>query len=412
MDMDMLKTDVEKFNFIEDDRLCDKGFSADVKKEIYRFPSILLLDICIVSECAESTSWESLEALAHSGKISQDLFESMKFLLAAATYIRLSTYLHHDSHDDRMALSPQSIHVRYLLGDAYSNTGQYEKAEQCFLQVLQVEYDKTSAEPLTDYSGNPLTTDCDIQDKVDLMSAAPPEDRLVMITHNTPSIIAYLVSLGNVYRLQKKYSTAEAYFMKALQFIRYLYGDEAAVQPAADTLNNNAAYFNDMKQCDKAEDYSLQALTVYRQISHRADRVDIANTLSNLAINYNRMEQYYKAEDYYLQALSMKRQFSNGAVSVEIAQTLYNIALNYSDKKQYNKAEDYYLQALTVYKQISHGSDSVDIAGTLYNLGVSYAAVGENIKSREVRRQALDIYMRLDPLNPNIVALDHQLQLS
>ena len=88
-----------------DGRLYAKGFCADVKKEIYRFPSILLLDICIVCECAESTSWKSLEALAHSGSMSKDLFESLKFLLAAATYIRLSTYLHHDSHDDRMALS-------------------------------------------------------------------------------------------------------------------------------------------------------------------------------------------------------------------------------------------------------------------------------------------------------------------
>ena len=430
-----------------------------------------------------------MEALAHSGTISQDLFGSLKFLLAAATYIRLSTYLHHDSHDDRMALSqklnagiakaselpkssqrwflpselftalctnmmplkqciqeenfdcqhlsqfsvksdswwthvetlyysgnetqaltllkqrcadlwinpvksalqlhsslPHSVYhtlfilsetlywcrqyraalqlyqymtdhnisdkmwriadcqsrlgddnkaieilnsitdasgkVYYSLGHAYKNTGQYDKAEQNFLQSLQIEYNNTSAEPLTDYNGYPLTTDC----YVDLMSAASPEDRLTMITHITPNIITRLVSLGDVYSDQKKYSTAEAYYMKSLHFIYDLYGEEAAVPNAT--------------------------------------------------------------------------------------KALFNLAINYRHMKQYNKAEDYCLQALTIYRQISHGADSVDIARTLYDLGINYAAAGDNIKSREVWRQAVDIYMTLDPGSPRIKKLIRALHKS
>ena len=124
------------------------------------------------------------------------------------------------------------------------------------------------------------------------------------------------------------------------------------------------------------------------------------------------MEQYNKAEDYYLHALSVYRQISQGADSEDIADTLNTLAINYQHMEQYNKAEDYYLQALTVYRQISQGADSVDIADTLYNLGYNYAAAGDNIKSREVWRQALDIYMRLDPQNPIIEKLDYQLHLS
>ena len=51
MDMKMLKTDARKFNYAPYKSLYQKGFNADVKKELYRYPSILLLDICIVSEC-------------------------------------------------------------------------------------------------------------------------------------------------------------------------------------------------------------------------------------------------------------------------------------------------------------------------------------------------------------------------
>ena len=613
MNMNMLKTDARKFNFVPDDRLRERGFNVDVKKELYRFPSILLLDICIVCECAESTSWETLEALAQSGKVSQDLCKALKFLLAAATYIRLSTYLHHDSHDDRIALTqtltdakakienngsaqrwflpcelfstictimiplkqciqeksfdhqqlaqlsvksdpwwthvttlyysgnytqalsvlkerctdlcinpvesvlqlfsslPYSIYyavfitsetllwcgeyraalqlyqymndnnisdermriagcllslgdnnkaieiltsIKYIsdsvylsLGNAYESTCQHEKAELCYLQALQVEYNKTSAEPLTDYYGNPLTTDCDIQDKVNLMSAASPEDRFTMITHITPGIIACLVSLGSIYRKQKKYSTAEAYYMKSLQFIHDLYGEGAAVIYAAHTLSNLAGNYRDMKQYKNAEDYYLQALSIYRQISKGDDSLRIAETLANLADNYNDMKKYNKAADYYLQVLSMFRQISQGADSMEIAKTLNNLGRNYSYMKQYNKAEDYYLQALSMNSQISQGADSVDIhvattlnnlannyrhmehydkaekyylralsryrkisqgaysvdiANTLCNRGNNYHSVGNEIRAREVWAQALDIYIRLDPSNPTI----------
>ena len=87
-----------------------------------------------------------------------------------------------------MSIMDKSDGVYLSLGHAYRNTGQYEKAEQCYLQALQIEYNNTAVDPLTDYYGNPLTTDCDIDDKVDLMSAASPEDRLIMVTHNTPNI--------------------------------------------------------------------------------------------------------------------------------------------------------------------------------------------------------------------------------
>ena len=65
------------------------------------------------------------------------------------------------------------------------------------------------------------------------------------------------------------------------------------------------------------------------------------------------MEQYNKAEDYFLQALTVYRQISQGADSVDIADTLYNLGYNYAANEQYKKAEEYYLQAQTVYIQLS-----------------------------------------------------------
>ena len=48
------------------------------------------------------------------------------------------------------SITDKSDDVYYSLGHAYNNTGQCDKAEQNFLQALQIEYNKTLAEPLTD----------------------------------------------------------------------------------------------------------------------------------------------------------------------------------------------------------------------------------------------------------------------
>ena len=110
--MKMLTTDAEKFNFVPDEKLSAKGYSADVKKEIYRFPSILLLDVCIVGGSIEGSSWESLELLERQIRLSQDVSERLKLLLASASYIRLASYLFHNSQDDRMSLAQ---HQRSIL---------------------------------------------------------------------------------------------------------------------------------------------------------------------------------------------------------------------------------------------------------------------------------------------------------
>ena len=66
--------------------------------------------------------------------------------------------------------------------------------------------------------------------------------------------------------------------------------------------------------------------------------LDAAHALRNLAINYTEMEQYDKADDYHLQALSMYKQMSQNACSAEVAKALNNLAGNYRHMKQSHKA--------------------------------------------------------------------------
>lgn len=76
INMTMLKSDVKKFNFVPDSMLVGlKGLTADVKKQVYRFPSIFLLDIKILLNSMAGTSWQALESLIRERQISQHLGE-------------------------------------------------------------------------------------------------------------------------------------------------------------------------------------------------------------------------------------------------------------------------------------------------------------------------------------------------
>lgn len=105
VNQEMLETDVRKFNFKPSYELYCKGFAADVKRELYRFPSILLLDISIVTQTVADSSWASLMALGHEAQISESLYSALRILLAAAAYMRLAAYLYHDSQDDRVSVA-------------------------------------------------------------------------------------------------------------------------------------------------------------------------------------------------------------------------------------------------------------------------------------------------------------------
>ena len=101
----MLKSDIAKFDFKPSSELEDKGYTLNVKKDIFRFPSILLLDLAIVHDTSCSMSWDVPSNMQQSGCLSKNMAEMFCFILATACYVRLEVYLHHDSHDDRVSVA-------------------------------------------------------------------------------------------------------------------------------------------------------------------------------------------------------------------------------------------------------------------------------------------------------------------
>lgn len=105
VNFEMLQNDMKKFDFKPSRELHKKGYTVDVKDEIYRFPSLMLYDLSIVFDCIGDSVWETVESLTRNKHISEFMKSSILFQLACACYVRLSTYLYHDSHDDRASVA-------------------------------------------------------------------------------------------------------------------------------------------------------------------------------------------------------------------------------------------------------------------------------------------------------------------
>ena len=106
MSIAMFEDDALRHNFRPDSGLNDKGYLIEAKRELHKYPSILIYNISIVLEFCELNSWDTLIGLHREGLISDSIHESLSFLLACSCYVRLATYLFHDSHDDRLCVLP------------------------------------------------------------------------------------------------------------------------------------------------------------------------------------------------------------------------------------------------------------------------------------------------------------------
>ena len=98
----MIVKDMENYNYRPTNAIV-LGQKMQVKPEIYRYPSLLLLNLRIIYRLKTESTWKTIKAIPKIGihfKFSDCLFH----LFAVSLLIRLKLYLHHDSQCERMSL--------------------------------------------------------------------------------------------------------------------------------------------------------------------------------------------------------------------------------------------------------------------------------------------------------------------
>ena len=83
------------------------GFSMQVKPDVYRFPSLLVLNLKIMFNLKSTSTWGSIEELSQEHAIISKQSRNLKCALAMSMLIRLASYLHHGTQCEQMSLLKQ-----------------------------------------------------------------------------------------------------------------------------------------------------------------------------------------------------------------------------------------------------------------------------------------------------------------
>ncbi|MGK7940457.1 MAG: tetratricopeptide repeat protein [Crocosphaera sp.] len=214
------------------------------------------------------------------------------------------------------------------------------------------------------------------------------------------SLASSLNNLAELYHFQGRYSDADPLYLKALELITILLGDNHP--DVATSLNNLAGLYKSQGRYSDAKPLYLQALELRKKLLGD-NHPDIATSLNNLAGLYYYQGRYSDAESLYLQTLELCKQVL-GDNHPDVASSLNNLAELYRFQGRYSDAELLYLQALELCKQVL-GDHHPHVATSLNNLALLYKSQGRYSDAEPLYLQAINILReRLGDNHPNTQA--------
>ncbi|AEE53809.1 CHAT domain-containing protein [Haliscomenobacter hydrossis] len=242
----------------------------------------------------------------------------------------------------------------YYLGNVYYHMGDnYERAEQCYLEVKAIEEYTVGVNSL-EYAGilNALGMlyirmgNYDTSEKNFLESLKIREQKL-----GKENIIysGTLNNLGIVYSAKKKYEEAERFHKSNVEIITKVLGKDNP-QYAGGIMNIASVYL----KLGKHRDAELLFLESKRILENAADYSKIPSYMSCMEFLgelYYAMEKYDLAEQYHLIAKELRGK-ELGTEHLSYQMSLANLSLLYWAKKDYVKAVSYLTDAASMRRQL------------------------------------------------------------
>lgn len=361
--IEMLRGDINKFNFSPDLRLRNQAYTVDVKRQLFRFPSILLFDLSIYYNVVGNTTWDTADLIHSLGKISDQFHRSILFQLACACFIRLSAYLYYDSHDDRISMADTIIRQSYK----HKRRKQKRHCERWYVSTglmlaLCNEIIPMKQQLSTTMKTIPLT--CAMYGPEDV-SSATILNILLFSGRYSQALDALLCRIPTV--------TSKPLDMKTL---RDSFGEETRMlNLTAEILYRNSHFH--------------VALRLYKCINEQepGDAVKL-----NMAECYRRLSLYAKALDVLDQCQEQS------------ADLLYNRGRIYMELTQFDAAEESFVQALQLYyDQVPANEASRDYYGN------SFRSARNECQISLTGMSPLDRLKHIHNLSPELVDCIHAL---
>ncbi|XP_019630676.1 PREDICTED: uncharacterized protein LOC109474756 [Branchiostoma belcheri] len=357
----------------------------DVKKELYRFPTVAIDCLALSSGIVPTTVWETIEEMEKQLVISSNNAHHLKVLTSISAELRLRTHLANGGQKENLSYlvsieSLQMIPVHDEVPSNALNTVFHLPNEKQLFRYYQ------TAVPLKSFlyqrSGErPVLTACVDHDLYD----------------NSPRV------QGIIYTELCKYSLAISSYAEALKKV------ETSTNEKMTLLRNLGDACLSVGDYPKAISYNEHALEMYRSIHGESTaHLDIAMSLNELGKAWSNLGDQRKAIRYFEQALQMKMSiYGQTKAHPDIAMSLNNLGHAWYNLGDIRKAISYNEQAIQMYKVI-YGTKHPEIAKLLNQLGQALDRLGDYQRAISYHNEALQMYMSIYDLNtahPHIAAV-------
>jgi tetratricopeptide (TPR) repeat protein len=207
--------------------------------------------------------------------------------------------------------------------------------------------------------------------------------------------------LGFLYRARDRYTPAELHLRRALEILRERFGQDDPRVAAA--LTNLARVLRETGRLDEAESELRRALSI-AEARFGAESALVGSVLANLGLVLEDQGRLTEAEPLLRRALEIDERV-HGPDDPQVARDLNNLGALLRQTNRNSEAESLFRRALAIDENRFGPGDS-EVGADLANLATFLTQTGQYIEAEQVGRRALGIFENfLGPLDPRVAIM-------
>ena len=268
------------------------------------------------------------------------------------------------------------------LGKAYYYTGDYRRAENYYLECIQIN-EKLQDRIETARIYNNLGVLYRSQGLYDKALEYYGRSLEISKELNVPQEVSRVLNnIGEIYKFKGEYGDARLNYEESYELKRQL-GDKPGM---ANSLNNLGEIFNYWGDYEQSLQYYQQSYTIYTETG---DRSGMATSIFNIGLIYKDLKNYDQALKNFRESLKL---YSEMGEKRGMGFCLDNLGEVYLQEQEYDQAFQYFMQSLEIAREMGTKDSE---ANSLKNLGKVLQSQSETDKSLEKFEEALAIYQEL-----------------
>ncbi|KAI8484607.1 hypothetical protein Bbelb_377140 [Branchiostoma belcheri] len=387
------------------------GRLLDVKKEIYRFPSVAVDVLSICCGITIPSVWGMIEDLHKTQRISHEDAHHLTVLISISAELRLRTYIANGGQKDRLSpltdmkvkrdkhdVDDTFVQSVFYIPDSKMLFRYYYTAiplKRCIMDTAAKASTTTKIFPTAILDTSSQTRGQISQQLLQFdASIRHFEAALREAGGNEKKEVEVLGQLGHVSHCRGDYEKAISYYERAFSIVNTIYGGTKMRPEFAALLGNIGSCWSYLGDESAAIRYYEQSLKMMKVIyGETKPHPDIALSLNSIGTCWSELGDQRKAISYHEQSLNMmKTIYGTTTPHPHIALSLNSIGLHYFKLGDGRKAISFHEHSLKMRKAI-YGETTAhpSIASSLGSIGNCWDALGDHDKAISYHNQSLKI---------------------